>query len=433
MNQGQINHKQVDRNRIDSVDVKQLPKVSSISEKLTTSLLCPTSEVGLNPARCPTVSNREKLIQRSQGNSANWGSEGLGEGLMLKTDPAEISEIPEPDELGSSDESGRQDLPGMKIAEMLVEEVCKLSMDFPIARPIQINGYFLHLWATDSKPRGQIQNIPFSWSPINARRILGIQAARSIIDGQCNTPKEAVAGIVKESITTCTSGSVYTGSLSRWLASLSMGGLSSVMAEAITWTSRFITALDWSSIPQTVEIGRDYWWNCQKVPLITLRGRSDVRVRIPLPIPLKRDQLTGKKTAQKKSTEQSSITGGSLIDKGVAFFTVMADNSYLDCRSELGLPALVEVLRRPYAPLPLRVVGWWPNSGRSIVLPVTDQLLEETAKSVIDAVRNFFQSASFGNNASNKHNSMGSFPWGFDEEHTNPVENGQERNSSMAA
>jgi hypothetical protein len=51
-------------------------------------------------------------------------------------------------------------------------------------------------------------------------------------------------------------------------------------------------------------------------------------------------------------------------------------------RAELLLPALVEVLHTPHTPPPARVVGWWPASGRTLVVPVDHRGLRETARAV---------------------------------------------------
>ncbi|MGH9093313.1 MAG: hypothetical protein ACRDZR_18325, partial [Acidimicrobiales bacterium] len=54
-------------------------------------------------------------------------------------------------------------------------------------------------------------------------------------------------------------------------------------------------------------------------------------------------------------------------------------------RVELGLAALVEVVRRPGGPVPARVVGWWPECGRALVLDVDEALLASTVEAVVDA------------------------------------------------
>jgi hypothetical protein len=197
---------------------------------------------------------------------------------------------------------------------------------------------------------------PFRWTPRTARRTLGVAAVRHCLVGGGRTPAEAVAASAARLVEDARHGLARRGTPAAWLASLPGGARAQVLAEATTWATHLYEAVEWHRLARPPAVGApDRWWDCPGPVAVALRGRADAR--FPLP-------------------------GG-----GEALLTMVAGRPGPSGRVELGLAALVDVVARPTARPPSRVVGWWPECGRALVLAVDLGLLSETAGSVTEAVR----------------------------------------------
>jgi hypothetical protein len=142
----------------------------------------------------------------------------------------------------------------------------------------------------------------------------------------------------------------------QWYATLPAGGRAVVVAEAVTWATQLLTALDWAGIPRLPVIGgRDDWWQGAGGSALALKGRADVRVLVQRRLAL-------------------------------ALVVVGAGRCQPDWRLELGYPGLVAALVRETTSAPCRVVGVWPQSGQIRVLPVDLSMLRATATAVVAAV-----------------------------------------------
>jgi hypothetical protein len=187
---------------------------------------------------------------------------------------------------------------------------------------------------------------PFAWSARTARRALGLAAVRSLLGGEARTPHEAVLGRLADGDRGVREGSRTASQLDRWVASLPDAGRSAVAAEAVTWATRLWCALDWSVLGAPV-VGRDHWWDSPHSALLALRGRAEVRTR-------------------------------------EAHLVVLSGPRRESVRAELALVALVEALRARAGaqPAPIRVVGWWPDSGHIVRLEPHPGVLTLAADSV---------------------------------------------------
>jgi len=220
-------------------------------------------------------------------------------------------------------------------------------------RQLTVNGYLL-------RSPGATPSTPFRWSARTARRAIGLPAVRHCREGAPRTPAEAVAGVVDELATEGKRGLGRPGSLGRWLAGQPAGGRAAVRAEATGWCTTVVGAVEWARLPAADVGPTDQWW---AVAGTALRARADVRVAVP---------------------PAADGTGG---DGGgrTALLTVAAGWPGATSRAELGLAALVAAVNG--GEVPARVVGWWPECGRSVLADVDRGFLDATAAAVVETVR----------------------------------------------
>jgi hypothetical protein len=186
---------------------------------------------------------------------------------------------------------------------------------------------------------------PFAWSARTARRAVGVAAVRVLLAGGARSPVEAVRARLLESTRWVREGSPCASPLDRWLAGLPAAGRAAVGAEAVTWATRLWCALDWPAFDTPPVVGRDRWWDSPHSALLALRGRAEVR------------------------TEHAHLV-------------VLSGPRRDSVRAELALVTLVESLRgRPRA-MPVRVVGWWPDSGHLVAVDPEPAVLSLVADAV---------------------------------------------------
>ena len=216
---------------------------------------------------------------------------------------------------------------------------------------LRVDAYLLRTLARENRLPDRLER--FAWTPGNARRSIGLAAVRRCLEGGDKYPAEAVTTTVTSMIAEARAGVVGRGSPARWLSEIAEGARAAAEAEATSWATRLLVAVEWHRLARPPAVGApDRWWDCPGAR-VALRGRCDVRIETP---------------------------GGRQ-----ALLTVMAGHPGRSSRVELALGALVDVVARPSAPPPARVVGWWPECGRALVLAVDLGILEETASSVVTA------------------------------------------------
>jgi hypothetical protein len=235
----------------------------------------------------------------------------------------------------------------------------------PAGTALRVDGYFLRTALT--APEQLAAPDPFEWSPRTARRLLGLAAVRGCVSGSERTPADAVEHVVSAAVEDARRGSQRAGALAGWLLSLAPGGRAVVRAEAVTWATQLLAALDWRGLGATPIVGSDQWWDGPAGCRVALRGRSEVRTQT------RRDDRAPR-----------SLTNGPTPS---ALFTMLGGRPSPVAALELGLAALASFMARPKEPSPARVVGWWPQCGRALVLPIDGPTLRNTADAVISALR----------------------------------------------
>ena len=235
----------------------------------------------------------------------------------------------------------------------------------PVGASLRVDGYFLRTALT--APGQLAAPDPFAWSPRTARRLLGLAAVRACVSGTERTPADAVEHVVGAAVQDARRGSQRAGSLAGWLLSLAAGGRAVVRAEAVTWATQLLAALDWRGLGATPIVGSDQWWDGPAGCRVALRGRSEVRTQ----------------TRRDDQAPPSLINGPTPS----ALFTMLGGRPGPIATLELGLAALASFMARPKEPPPARVVGWWPQCGRALVLPIDGATLRTTADAVISALR----------------------------------------------
>lgn len=225
---------------------------------------------------------------------------------------------------------------------------------------VRVDAFAIRTAADPSRGKGGPVDSPFRWTPRRARRTVGVRAAARVVNGRVRCPAQGAERAVDALVEAARRGGARPGSLEDWLGSAPPAVVAAVLAEATAWATHLVTAIEWGRVGGSAEVGGpDRWWDLGGRPSVGLRGRVDVRLTGPRP-------------------QQSLLT-------------VVNGRPGPASRTELGLAALVDVLRRPAGPVPARVVGWWPECGRALVLDVGEELLTSTAAAVLAAVRGTLQ------------------------------------------
>jgi len=247
----------------------------------------------------------------------------------------------------------------------LAQSLTAAGSQLPAGTAVRVDGYFFRTALT--APERLSSPDPFGWSPRTARRLLGLAAVRACVSGSERTPADAVEHVVSAAVEDASRGSQRTGSLAGWLLSLAGGGRAVVRAEAVTWATQLLAALEWRRLDGAPIVGSDQWWDGPAGCRVALRGRSEVRT------PTLRDDR--------------SPGGSRNRPTPPALFAMLGGRPSPVAALELGLAALASFMARPTEPPPARVVGWWPQCGRAMVLPVDGPTLRHTTDAVISALR----------------------------------------------
>src|ERR1700728_4721747 len=246
----------------------------------------------------------------------------------------------------------------------LERELRAVTAVVPSEQPIRVDGYHLRnatigLEAHDS---------PFRWSPWTARRPIGVECARACLSNARLTTLQASHDVIERLTRRANDGRSHSGSLAEWLSGLSIGGRAAVHAEAGVWATQLLTSLDWTKLTNPI-IGGDVSFVLPSPGPIVLRGRIEVRALLGSP-----DNL-------------SDLAGGFSASPPSVLFTMMFGRPRSSAQHEMGLAALATALDDRHGDVPARVVGWWPQCGRALVLPIDRGLLDRTCESVVAAVR----------------------------------------------
>jgi hypothetical protein len=244
----------------------------------------------------------------------------------------------------------------------LVRDLEALGADLPDGERLQVDAYKL-LVAHRHPERCMAIDDTFVASPRLARRAIGVAAVNRCVRHHSPAPAVAVAEVLAEGLedvaVAARTGAVRAPWWAEWYAGLPGGGRAVVCAEAVTWATQLLGAVDWPRLARPVIGGRDDWWQCPGATPIVLKGRADVR---------------------------------SLEGRRPALLVVGTGRCQADWRTQLGYPGLVATLGRDAHVAPRRVVGVWPQSGQVRVLPVDLAMLRATAAAVVAAVATWVDS-----------------------------------------
>jgi hypothetical protein len=244
-----------------------------------------------------------------------------------------------------------------RVLERLSDELTALVADRPGSGPFRLTDYLIR---TALSPAGSdVPSGAFAWSPVTARRALGLAAVRSLVAGSAHNPVEGVRGAIGQAISEAAAGRRPTSaksstSLEHWLTSLSDASRAVVEAVAVTWATRLWAALSWSDFPDPPTIGRDHWWDSPHSSLLALRSRAEVRTT-------------------------TTAGRGRLVS---SHLVVLGGPRRDTIRPELCVVALAEALRSRDPVPPGRIVGWWPDSGHFVALEVNQYTLSQGVATV---------------------------------------------------
>jgi hypothetical protein len=249
-----------------------------------------------------------------------------------------------------------------QLRQDLVRDLQGLGAELPEGERLQIDAFKVRV-AHRHPDRCLSVDDTFVPSPRSCRRAVGVAAVGRCVRGLAPAPAVAVAQVLAEGLEDGTvalqSGAVRAPWWAQWYAGLPPGGRAVVCAEAVTWTTQLLAALDWPQIQRPIIGGRDDWWQCPGGTPIVLKGRADVRT---------------------------------LIGRRPALLVVGSGRCQADWRVELGFPGLVAALCRDAQVAPCRVVGVWPQSGQVRVLALDHQTLRASATAVVAAVATWVDS-----------------------------------------
>ena len=202
---------------------------------------------------------------------------------------------------------------------------------------------------------------PFAWKPAFVRRSLGIAAVRACAAGRFRGPADAVGPVADRAVEDWRRSGRRTFHWEPWFAGLGAGGRASVLAEAVTWSTPVWGALEWAHLGESAELGRpDDRWSVPGLGIVQLRARSEARVAVAGP--------DGRRAG---ATSLLSVSGGRPGD---------------GWHDELAFLALVAGLASPSRPVPVRVVGVWPESGDLHTVEIDGEALDGAVDRLVDTV-----------------------------------------------
>lgn len=199
----------------------------------------------------------------------------------------------------------------------------------------------LDSWRILAAQDGPLVERPFQWSPLHARRVLGMAAAKRVISGGSASPLGGVRAEISSVLRRAEQRGASPSSLATWLAEAPRGVRGAVLGQAANYATDLVTMLDWARLGERAKVGGpDPVWAVPGAPWASLRGRRDVEVAL--------DPVRGTR----------------------ALICMRSKAPNHDSADDLRIVALVDALTHVNGPMATRVVGVWPEAGRSISLEV---------------------------------------------------------------
>ncbi|MGO9343267.1 MAG: hypothetical protein ACLP6E_12240 [Acidimicrobiales bacterium] len=234
--------------------------------------------------------------------------------------------------------------------ERLVIGLTTASFRSPRATALRIDSYRLQR-ALGGRPPAAGADGPFSPSPASCRRAIGIAAVSFCRKDRILAPAQAVAEVLARALAPQPrpGGSAW---WEEWFRGLPPGARAVVRSEAVVWATQLHGALEWNRIGEGTRLGCDYRWVCPGSPQATLHAKVDV---------------------------QAWVQGRPVL---LVMSTGVAGPRW---EPALALTALVAGLVGGPDCVPTRVVGIWPASGQTRILPIEHGTLDDASKNVIEA------------------------------------------------
>lgn len=208
---------------------------------------------------------------------------------------------------------------------------------------------------------------PFRWKPVFARRSLGLAVVEACAAGRFHAPAHAAEPIARQAVAEWERTGWRTYHWEPWLAGLAPGARAVVLADAIGWATGVWSAFDWRSVTPDAEIGASQdQWVCPAAPSVRLRARPDLRVR-----------LVGSAVA---GADEPSA------ERPVALVSVCGGAPAPGWVDELAYLALVSAVRSTIRPVPVRVMGLWPDAGIHRLVEIDDLSFDRVIDRVAAAV-----------------------------------------------
>jgi hypothetical protein len=251
-----------------------------------------------------------------------------------------------------------------EVRQAFEHELRRTTRSLPTGERIRVDGYSLR----NAMSGGAGHGGAFRWTPWTARRPIGIECVRASLANPRLTPLQASHDVITRLVRQADEQRGRPGSLSEWLAGLAVGGRTVVQAEAVVWATQLTTALDWTRLSRPI-VGDDRSVVLPSSSQVLLRGRIELRT-FATPA-----RVQGTNPRRRLESEPSVL------------FATMTGRPSPTARTELGLAALTVALGDRHGEVPVRVLGWWPQCGRALVVPVDLTLLNQTCEAVVGTVR----------------------------------------------
>jgi len=233
--------------------------------------------------------------------------------------------------------------------ERLMAGLTKASLGSPRPSALRIDAYRLQQ-ALGGRAPATGADRPFSPSPASCRRAIGIAAVVLCLQDRTLAPAQAVADVLAGALSPRRDqgGSRW---WEEWFGGLAQGARAVVRSEAVVWATQLHGALEWNRIGPGVRLGCDHRWACPGSPQVTLHAKVDVQASVD-----------GRPALLVMSTGVAGAHWG----------------------PALALTALTAGLVGGADCVPVRVVGIWPASGQTRILPIEHGTLEEASKNVTE-------------------------------------------------
>lgn len=217
-----------------------------------------------------------------------------------------------------------------------------------------IDGTLLRVDASTLTHGFAVDEEPFAWNPVFARRTVGLAAVRSLAYGQTHNPVEAVHAEVERAIARAADGRARRGSVGHFLGAASAAVRTAAVVEAVNYATDLWTAIDWSSLPSVPRIGATDDQVVLRSAGLGLRARAELEL--------------------------------APANAGACRLLVLPGAPGPATNVVLGAHALTSALAHRDGVVPARVLGFYPGASRFVQMDVDLGVLRRAALGVAERV-----------------------------------------------